>query len=95
MMVVEILAGIIFGSMALFADGLHMASHALALGINVFAYFGLTWMDPFMGIVGAILVSRWSLGLLKASSSVLLDTQGPERIQREIVIALKAMATAG
>jgi len=30
MMVVEIVAGIAFGSMALLADGLHMASHAVA-----------------------------------------------------------------
>ena len=33
MMVVEITAGLLFGSMALLADGLHMASHAAALGI--------------------------------------------------------------
>jgi Co/Zn/Cd efflux system component len=37
MMVVEIAAGLIYGSMALLADGLHMASHATALGIAVFA----------------------------------------------------------
>ena len=28
-------------------------------------YFGLTWMDPFMGLVGAALVARWSFGLLQ------------------------------
>ena len=38
MMIVEIAAGMIFGSMALLADGLHMASHTAALSINVFAY---------------------------------------------------------
>ena len=37
MMVVEISAGLLFGSMALLADGLHMASHAAALSINAFA----------------------------------------------------------
>jgi len=37
-MVVEILAGVAFGSMALLADGLHMGSHASALAISVFAY---------------------------------------------------------
>ncbi len=36
--VVEIAAGIAFGSMALLADGLHMASHAAALGLSAFAY---------------------------------------------------------
>jgi Co/Zn/Cd efflux system component len=33
-MIVEIVAGIVFGSMALLADGLHMASHASALAIG-------------------------------------------------------------
>ncbi len=207
MMVVEIVSGILFGSMALLADGLHMASHTAALSINVFAYiyarrqagntdfsfgtgkvnalggfvgavllalfallmawksidrlldpidiifnqaifvaglgllvngvsvfilgvhdhqhdhgdhrhthhhdhnlkaaylhvladaltsilaiaalltakyFGLIWMDPVMGIVGAILVSYWSLGLLRTTSGVLLDKQGPESICHSI-----------
>ena len=37
-MLLEIVAGSAFGSMALLADGLHMASHAVALAIAVFAY---------------------------------------------------------
>jgi len=203
MMVVEIATGILFGSMALLADGLHMASHAAALSINVFAYIyarryahdhrytfgtgkvnalggftgaillaifalimawesikrfvypveiafnpaifvavlglivngvsvfilgyqndhqhrdgddhdhnlkaaylhvladaltsilaifalltakyiGLIWMDPFMGIVGAILVSRWSFGLIRDASGVLLDKRGSEEIITKI-----------
>lgn len=198
MMVVEIAAGILFGSMALLADGLHMASHTAALGLSVFAYafarrrahdprysfgtgkfnsvagfasaivlvlfallmvvesidrfvnpvliaynqailvavlglivngisvvilrdrhthgdsvgshrhdhnllaaylhvladaltsllaiaallaakyFGLTWMDPAMGIVGGFLVARWSWGLLRGTSRVLVDRQAPD-----------------
>jgi cation diffusion facilitator family transporter len=207
MMMVEIAAGIIFGSMALLADGLHMASHAAALGISVFAYvyarkhahdkafsfgtgkvnalggftgavllvlfaflmvtesihrlvspvaisfnqaiivavvglivngasvfilghegehhhhgegqdyhhhdhnlraayfhvladaltsvlaivallaakyYGLVWMDPLMGIVGAILVTKWSVGLLRQTSGDLLDKQGPETLRTTI-----------
>ena len=38
MMVAEIIAGSMYGSMALLADGWHMASHAAALGIAAFAY---------------------------------------------------------
>jgi len=40
-------------------------------------YGGHFWLDPVMGIVGAILVARWSLGLLMSTSRVLLDHQGP------------------
>jgi cation diffusion facilitator family transporter len=38
MMVVEITAGVLFGSMALLADGVHMATHAGALSIAALAY---------------------------------------------------------
>ena len=38
MMVVEILAGWWFNSMALLADGWHMSSHAVAIGLSAFAY---------------------------------------------------------
>jgi cation diffusion facilitator family transporter len=213
MMVVEIVTGILFGSMALLADGLHMASHAAALSINAFAYvyarrharnaeysfgtgkvnalggfsgavllamfallmswesihrlfrpveivfnqailvavfglvvngtcmfvlavrdqhhdhhghddhahhdhnlrsaylhvmadaltsvlaiaallagkyFGWVWMDPGMGVVGAILVARWSVGLLRSSSGILLDRQGPESIRRKVRESIEA-----
>ena len=74
MMAVEILAGIIFGSMALLADGLHMASHATALGINSFAYiyarrhssdkgfnFGTGKVNTLGGFTGAILLGFFAL----------------------------------
>ncbi|MCA0240708.1 MAG: CDF family Co(II)/Ni(II) efflux transporter DmeF [Proteobacteria bacterium] len=38
MMVAEIAAGWLFNSMALLADGLHMSSHAVAIGLSAFAY---------------------------------------------------------
>ncbi len=38
MMVVEIVAGWWYNSMALLADGFHMSSHALAIGLSAFAY---------------------------------------------------------
>ena len=38
MMVIEIACGLLFGSMALLADGWHMASHAAALGITALGY---------------------------------------------------------
>jgi cation diffusion facilitator family transporter len=38
-MVVEIVAGLVFGSMALIADGVHMATHVGALGLAAGAYW--------------------------------------------------------
>lgn len=37
-MIAEIISGTLFGSMALLADGWHMATHVAAFGITVFAY---------------------------------------------------------
>jgi Co/Zn/Cd efflux system component len=37
-------------------------------------------MDPFMGLVGAALVAKWSFGLLRATSAVLLDRSAPAAV---------------
>ncbi len=68
---------------------LHVLADALTSVLAIIAllaakYFDLIWMDPVMGIVGAILVARWSLGLLRTTSAVLLDKQGPKEIRDTI-----------
>ena len=183
MMVIEISAGWWFNSMALLADGWHMGSHALAIGLSAFAYvaarryasdvrfafgtfkievlagfassllllviaalmvvasierilapqeihyqeaheherehdhqsghkhhdlnlraayvhviadaatsvlaivaltggllFGWGWLDPVMGIVGAILISIWAKGLIVQTGKVLLDREMDEPV---------------
>jgi cation diffusion facilitator family transporter len=39
---------------------------------------GWTWMDPVMGLVGSVVIARWSYGLLRDTSRVLLDAEVPE-----------------
>lgn len=39
------------------------------------ALFGWNWLDPAMGIVGAVLVSAWAYRLLKDAIRVLLDME--------------------
>lgn len=36
-------------------------------------FLGWTWMDPIMGIVGAVVIARWSWVLMRDTASVLLD----------------------
>ena len=73
-MVVEIAAGLAFGSMALLADGLHMASHCAALGISAFAYwyarrhahdpgfaFGTGKVNALAGFASALLLGMFAL----------------------------------
>lgn len=38
--------------------------------------FGWTWLDPAMGIVGAIFVAVWAKDLLVETGQVLLDRSG-------------------
>jgi cation diffusion facilitator family transporter len=45
---------------------------------------GWTWLDPAMGLVGAVLVARWSVGLLRETSAVLLDREMHHPIVAEI-----------
>lgn len=40
---------------------------------------GWTWMDPVMGVVGAIVIARWSVGLIRDTGAVLLDAEVPTR----------------
>lgn len=99
MMVVEIAAGVAFGSMALLADGLHMASHTAALGITAMAYiyarrhardarfsFGTGKVNALAGFASAILLA--AVALLMAWESV-------ERFVNPVAIAFnQAIAVA-
>jgi len=35
--------------------------------------FGWTWLDPVIGIVGALVIAHWSWGLIRDAGAVLLD----------------------
>jgi cation diffusion facilitator family transporter len=76
MMVVEIAAGWMTGSMALLADGLHMATHAGALGVAAFAYafarrraedrrftFGTGKVGDLAGFASALVLAMIALGI--------------------------------
>jgi len=56
--------------------------------------YGAMWMDPMMGIVGSILVARWSWGLMRDTSAVLLDRQAPaDHVERLRQVLLTSGAT--
>jgi cation diffusion facilitator family transporter len=59
---------------------LHVLADALTSLLAIAAllagkYVGAAWLDPAMGIVGAVLVARWSWGLIGDTLRVLLDRQ--------------------
>ncbi len=57
---------------------LHVLADAMTSVLAIVAlvcgkFLGWSWLDPLMGIVGAIIITRWALGLLKQTSPILLD----------------------
>ncbi|MDX9895984.1 CDF family Co(II)/Ni(II) efflux transporter DmeF [Desulfofustis limnaeus] len=52
-------------------------------------YLGWYWLDPMMGIVGAVIITRWSYGLLKQTSPILLDASIAQPSQQAIVKAIE------
>ncbi|WP_293776924.1 CDF family Co(II)/Ni(II) efflux transporter DmeF [uncultured Oxalicibacterium sp.] len=68
---------------------LHVVADAATSVLAIIALFGgklwnAGWMDPVMGIVGAILVSVWAVGLLRDSGRVLLDAEMDAPIVEEV-----------
>jgi len=58
----------------------HVATDALTSVLAIVALIGakylrLNFLDPAMGIVGAALIARWTWGLLRDSSSILVDRE--------------------
>jgi cation diffusion facilitator family transporter len=89
MMVGEIAAGYITGSMALLADGFHMATHAAALGITAAAYgfarkhasndaysFGTGKVGDLGGFASALILGLISAGIGAESVIRLLEPTG-------------------
>jgi cation diffusion facilitator family transporter len=99
MMVAEIIGGWMFNSMSLLADGWHMSSHALALGLSVFAYraarrfandsrfaFG-TWKIEVLGGYTSALLLVLVAGLMLYQSVERLIAPTPIHYNQAIVIA--------
>lgn len=84
----EVFAGLIFGSMALLADGIHMASHVFAMTISFLAYryirknahnpkfsFGTGKINALAGYTGAIILVLFALAMAYESVHRMLEPQ--------------------
>jgi cation diffusion facilitator family transporter len=76
---------------------LHVLADALTSVLAIVALlagrtFGWTWMDPVMGLVGSVVIARWSFGLLRDTSAVLLDSEVAPSRREAIRVAIEAQA---
>jgi cation diffusion facilitator family transporter len=99
MMVAEILAGWWFNSMALLADGWHMSSHAVAIGVSAFAYaaarhyardsrfaFGTWKIEVLGGFASAIFLMAVAIMMVVGSVERIFSPQ-PILYQEAMIVA--------
>ncbi len=78
----------------LHAAYIHVLADALTSLLAIFALVagklgGLYWCDPLMGIVGAIMIARWSLALIQQTSPILLDRSIGDSIRFDMIDAIE------
>jgi cation diffusion facilitator family transporter len=74
---------------------LHVLADALTSVLAIAALstgklLGWTWMDPIMGLVGSVVIARWSYGLLRDTSRVLLDAELSDARREAIRAAIES-----
>jgi cation diffusion facilitator family transporter len=62
-----------------------LAIGALVLG----SLLAAPWLDPLIGIVGALVIARWSLGLMRDAGRVLVDAAPDEGLTQAIRAAVE------
>lgn len=73
---------------------LHVVADAVTSVLAIVALlagklYGLIWMDPLMGIVGAVLVARWAWSLLRDTGRVLLDREASGALRTAVETAIE------
>lgn len=74
---------------------LHVMADALtsvlAIGaLLIGSFYGWPWLDPLIGLLGGLIIARWSWGLIRDSGAVLLDyLSAQEELPDEIRTALE------
>jgi cation diffusion facilitator family transporter len=73
---------------------LHVLADALTSVLAITAllvgrYLGWSWADAAMGIVGAVVIARWSWGLMRDTGAVLVDAVSNTSLEQEIREAIE------
>ncbi|MGH6784758.1 MAG: CDF family Co(II)/Ni(II) efflux transporter DmeF [Sphingomicrobium sp.] len=53
-------------------------------GLLLGRFFGWVWMDPVMGLVGALVIANWAFGLIRDTAGVLLDMEPDKAMAEEL-----------
>jgi cation diffusion facilitator family transporter len=72
----------------------HVLADALTSVFAIVALFsgkllGWVWMDALMGLVGAVVITKWAYGLVRDTSAILLDGSVGQNIKLDIVTLIE------
>ncbi|MCA0936605.1 CDF family Co(II)/Ni(II) efflux transporter DmeF [Vibrio alginolyticus] len=62
------------------------------IALIVGKFYGWIWLDAVMGIVGALVIGKWTLGLMKQTAPMLLDESIDKQYREDIQAALEPYA---
>jgi cation diffusion facilitator family transporter len=68
---------------------LHVLADALTSVLAIVAllvgrFYGWSWLDPVMGVVGAVVIAQWSWGLIRTAGATLLDAVPDQQLARSV-----------
>ncbi|MDO9541818.1 MAG: CDF family Co(II)/Ni(II) efflux transporter DmeF [Kiritimatiellia bacterium] len=83
------------GNLNLRAAYLHVIADAFTSILAIVALLGgrfmnWTWLDPIMGLVGAVMIGIWTRSLLRETGGILLDRGGDDKLREDIRAAIEA-----
>lgn len=70
------------------ADALTSVFAIAALSAAV--WLGWTWLDPLVGVLGAVVIGVWAWGLMRQSAAVLLDREMDHPLTQEVREAIES-----
>lgn len=60
------------------------------VGLLLARTFGWLWMDPLAGLIGALVIANWSVGLLRDTGAILLDRNPDPRMAEKVRTAIES-----
>ena len=74
---------------------IHVATDAavsilVIVGLLLARAFGWLWMDPAVGIVGALVIASWAFGLIRDTGAILLDMTPDRRLAQRLRETIEA-----
>ena len=74
---------------------IHVATDAavsilVIIGLLLARAFGWLWMDPVVGVVGALVIANWAFGLIRDTGAILLDMTPDQRLAQRLRQTIEA-----